>query len=207
VLIAAAVILSLLGLALTVAGIVALLRLRPLRALVRVLAGSLLLALGVIAALLTIGMVGYHALTNEALALRIDIAPAASQHFTAAVYWPDGSVANYTLAGDEIYVDAKVLKWKPWANVLGLYTSYQIDRIAGRYRDLAQEQSAPRTVFALNDASPVDLFALRRKFAQLAPAFDAEYGSASFVPADVARTIEVRVSNTGLLIRAADLAR
>jgi len=86
---------------------------------------------------------------------------------------------------------------------LGLYTSYQMDRIAGRYHDLAQEQSAPRTVFALNDASPVDLFALRRKFAQLAPAFDAEYGSATFVPADAARSIEVRVSSTGLLIREA----
>ena len=202
-LIATAAIFSLLGLALIVAGIAALLRLRPLRTLVRVLAGSLLLALGVIGALLAVGTAGYRALTHEALALRVDIVPAAPQHFTVAVRWPDGSVANYALAGDEIYVDAKVLKWKPWANVLGLYTSYQMDRIAGRYHDLAQEQSAPRTVFALNDASPVDLFALRRKFAQLAPAFDAEYGSATFVPADAARSIEVRVSSTGLLIREA----
>ncbi len=203
-LIAGAVIFSLLGMALTVTGIAALLRLHPMRALVRVLAGSLLLALGAIAAMIAVGMAGYRALTHETSALRIEIAPVAPQHFTAAVHWPDGTTANYTLSGDEIYVDAKVLKWKPWANVLGLTTSYQMDRIAGRYHDLTQEQSAPRTVFALDDAGPVDLFALRRRFAQLAPAFDAEYGSASFVPANSARTIEVRVSNTGLLIREAE---
>jgi hypothetical protein len=41
----------------------------------------------------------------------------------------------------------------------------------------------------------------------LAPLLDAEYGSASFVPANGGKTYEVRVSTTGLLIREAPAAQ
>jgi hypothetical protein len=49
----------------------------------------------------------------------------------------------------------------------------------------------------------LDLFKLRHRSAWLAPLFDAEYGSASFVPVDRPMDLEVRVSTTGLLIREA----
>jgi hypothetical protein len=45
-----------------------------------------------------------------------------------------------------------------------------------------QERDAERTVHPLAPSRPVDLFELRRRYAFLAPLFDAEYGSASFVP-------------------------
>lgn len=96
-----------------------------------------------------------------------------------------------------------MLKWKPWANVLGLHTSYELARVAGRYDDIDKERSAPRTVFALGAERPVDLFALRRKHAWLAPMFDAEYGSGTFVAADKEKSLELRVSTTGLLLRPA----
>ncbi|HEY6239551.1 MAG TPA: hypothetical protein VIW78_01800, partial [Burkholderiales bacterium] len=117
--------------------------------------------------------------------------------------FPDGRRASYSLAGDEIYVDARILKWYALANLLGLNTAYELDRVGGRYRDIERERTAPRTLYTLAQGKPVDLFDLRRRYAFLAPFFDAEYGSASFVPVSDPAELELRVSTTGLLIRPA----
>ncbi len=191
------------GLLFVGAGVAALLRVRPLRALTRLLAGALLLTLGALVGAVALGVHGYRALTHEEVAARIDVTPLGPQRFAATFRFPDGRSASYTLAGDAIYVEAHVLKWKPWANVLGLHTSYELARVAGRYDDLGQERAAPRTVYALGRERPVDLFALRRRHAWLAPMFDAEYGSGTFVAVDKASTLELRVSTTGLLLRPA----
>jgi hypothetical protein len=52
-------------------------------------------------------------------------------------------------------------------------------------------------------AHRLDLFALRKRSGWLGPLYDAEYGSASFVPVDRPMELEVRVSTTGLLLREA----
>lgn len=191
------------GLLFVVAGAIALLRVRPLRALTRLLAGALLIATGALVSAIALGVQGYRALTHEEVAARVDVKPLGPQHFAARFRFADGRSASYTLAGDALYVDARVLKCKPWANVLGLHTSYELARVAGRYDDIDKERSAPRTVFALGAERPVDLFALRRKHAWLAPMFDAEYGSGTFVAADREKSLKLRVSTTGLLLRPA----
>jgi hypothetical protein len=189
------------GLLFVVAGVVALFRVRPLRALTRLLAGALLIAIGALVSAIALGVQGYRALTHEEVAARIDVKPLGPQRFAATFRFADGRTASYTLAGDALYVDAHVLKWKPWANVLGLHTSYELARVAGRYDDIDRERSAPRTVHALGADRPVDLFALRKRYAWLAPMFDAEYGSGTFVAADQEKSLELRVSTTGLLLR------
>ena len=105
------------------------------------------------------------------------------------------------MRGDEIYVDAHVLKWKPIANLIGLHTAYELDRVAGRYAALERERSEPHTVHSLSEGKPVDLFDLRTRYSLLRPLLDVEYGSATFAPADQPMEYEVRVSTTGLLIR------
>ena len=115
--------------------------------------------------------------------------------------FPDGNAEIYSLAGDELYVDARVLKWKPLGNLLGLHTEYQLDRIAGRYRAIGQERDEPRTVYPLSAPSFIDLFDLRQRNAWLAPLVDAEYGSATFIPAGDEARFDVSLSTTGLLAR------
>src|SRR5882672_10612277 len=199
----AGIALGAIGVLLLLAAVVALFRLRPLRALVRLLAGALALALGALAAALAIGVQGYRALTFEDLAARIEVRPTGPQRFVATFHYPDGRVASYALNGDAIYVDAHVLKWKPWANVLGLQTAYELSRVTGRYNDIEQERTAPRSVHALAQDRPVDLFSLRRRYVWLAPLLDADYGSGTFVAVDGSKTLELRVSTTGLLMRPA----
>lgn len=190
-----------LGLMLVFAGVAALFRARPIRFTLRTLAGLLLLALGALAGTISIGTQGYQALTHEALAASLNVRPESPQNFVATLRYPDGREATFRLAGDEIYIDAHILKWKPVANALGLHTAYELDRVAGRYRDIEQERSAQRTVYPLREKRPVDLFDLRRRFEFLSPLLDAEYGSATFVPVNKPVELELRVSTSGLLIR------
>jgi len=197
----AAMALGALGAILVVAGVVALMRARPLRFALRTLSGLLLLSLGALAGTVAIGTQGYRALTREDLAARLTVRPAGAQRFAVTVRFPDGRQAAFDLAGDEIYVDAHILKWKPLANVLGLHTAYELDRVAGRYQSIEQERSALRTVHSLAQDKPLDLFRLRQRYAFLGTLLDAEYGSATFVSVTRPAELELRVSTSGLLLR------
>lgn len=200
----AAVALGTLGAILIFNGIASLMRARPLRFAVRALAGLLLVSLGALAGTIATGIHGYRELTREDVAARLSVRPAGAQRFTATIRYPDGREATYELAGDEIYLDAHILKWKPLANVLGLHTAYELDRIAGRFRAIEQERGAARTVHSLGRDRAVDLFSLRQRYAFLAPLLDAEYGSATFTQVTRPAELELRVSATGLLMRDAD---
>ncbi len=191
------------GLALVAAGLAALVRRHPLGGAIRALAGVALAALGALAATIAIGAQGYAALTGETVAATISVSPSGPQRFDARVRFPDRREVGFVIAGDELYVDAHVLKWKPIANLLGLRTAYELDRIAGRYRSVEQARTAIRTVYPLGAPSAIDFFQLRSRYAWLAPLVDAEYGSATFVPVSAPQELEVRVSTSGLLIREA----
>ena len=192
---------ALVGVALVMAAWAALRRRRPLRMSLRLLWALVFLAAGATCGAIALGVQGYRALTHEDVAAVVRTQPLGPNRFQAQFRFPDGREATYTLAGDELYVDARILKWQPWANILGLNTVYELDRVAGRYRDLAQEQQQPRTVLSLAPERRVDLFSLRQRYALLSPLLDAEYGSATFADADTPAQYEVRVSTTGLLIR------
>ncbi|MGH7336424.1 MAG: hypothetical protein ACREI7_02490 [Myxococcota bacterium] len=181
---------------------------RPPRGVVRLGAGVVsfflalaLLAGGALCGVVAAGLSGYRALTREELAATVHTMPTGPQTFAARIVLPDGSEANYLLAGDQFAIDARILKWHPWANLLGLHTAYELDRVTGRYVDIEHERQRPRTVFPLSPAHRVDLFAWRARLPWLAPVVDAEYGSSTFTRADRAASYEVRVSTTGLLVR------
>jgi hypothetical protein len=194
---------GLVGLLQMAAGFVVLFRREPVGFAVRLLIGLAVAAIGLAATVVSVGMRGYQALTHEEVAARIIVKPSGPQRFDAQVRFADGRSTGYVIAGDELYVDAHILKWKPIANVLGLHTAYDLDRIAGRYRSVDQERTGLRTVYPLGEPRALDLFALRKRSGWLGPLYDAEYGSASFVPVDRPMELEVRVSTTGLLLREA----
>jgi len=198
-----AVLFGVLGIVVVIAAIVSFIQLRLPQSGYRIVAGLFLLALGALAGTISVGMLGYRALTREAVAARIAVKPTGPQHFQATFRFPDGREETYDLAGDEIYVDAHILKWHPYANMIGLHTAYEIDRVAGRYHKIKDEREAMRTVHALGRDRAIDLYDLRRRYSFLSPLFDAEYGSATFVPVARPAELELRVSTTGLLMREA----
>jgi hypothetical protein len=161
-------------------------------------------SLATLSGAVTVGIRGYRALTQEVVAATIKTEPLGPQRFRATVTLADSSLHMFDLAGDQVFVDAHVLKWRPIGTLLGLETVYELDRIAGRYRALADEQTRERTVYSLAARKPFDAFDLARRYWVLRPFVDAEYGSATFIGATArGGTYEVRVSTTGLLVRPA----
>lgn len=144
---------------------------------------------------------GYRALTREELAASVTTRKLADQQIQARVEFPDGRDTVFVLAGDEFYMDAHILKWKSIGNIIGLHTDYELDRISGRYMELEDEQSKPRTIFLLARAKSVNLFDLRRKHPVLGWLVDAEYGSGTFMAAEDEAVFDVLISTTGLLVR------
>lgn len=198
-----AVIFGVLGVLLFLAGIGSFFYLEFRQSVIRLLTGLIFLALGSLTGGISVGMMGYRALTREEVAAHIVVKPTGPKRFMATFRFPDGRENTYELAGDEIYVDAHILKWHPYANMIGLHTAYEIDRVAGRYHAVKDEKEAMRTVHALSRDKPVDLYTLGRRFTFIAPVLDAEYGSATFVPVTRPAELELRVSTTGLMMREA----
>jgi len=206
-----AIVLALLGILLFGAGVNAL-RSRSLRnqtlrkrrynlALIELTLAFCLLSFAALLCTVAVATRGYQALTREELAAVVRVEPSGPQRFTAQFRFPDGRQARFNLAGDQLYVDAYILKWKPLANFLGLHTAFELDRVAGRYMKVEDETNRPRTVFSLTAHKFLDLFTLRQRYLFLAYFLDAEYGSATYMMAQTPATYEVRVSTTGLLIR------
>ena len=199
-LIAIAALLGIVGFAVGFSAFGALMRARLFRFVFGAVVSVVLLAAGAVLALFSLGVEGMRALTKEESAARIKVVPSGVQRYDATITFADGRAQTYDLAGDDIYVDGHIVKWTPLANMLGLHTSYRLDRIAGRYSALEQENTARRTVYAIDTPPTIDLVALGKRL-PLRDFFDAEYGSASFVPVAEPGELELMVSTTGLLLR------
>jgi len=167
---------------------------RALFALILIFSGSTLVGLQT-------GMQGYRQLSDEQTVLRIETAPISNQKFSAQVSWPDGEQKAFYLYGDQLYIDAQILKWKSAANLVGLRTHYELDRIGGRYLQIGDEQEKPRTIFSLKTQKPVDLYSLAKDQQWLSPLVDTSYGSATFIDVSQPAVWELRVSTSGLLVR------
>lgn len=163
--------------------------------------GLLLLSLSALAATLSASTHGYRSLTQEELALTVTTVPTGPHAFQAHVAFPDGRDTTFAVKGDQLLVDAHILKWRYVGNLLGLHTQYELDRLTGRYIDIEDERSMERTVHSLKSDKPVDLFELAQRYSFLAFLVDTEYGSATYIEVEEPARFEVRVSTTGLLVR------
>jgi hypothetical protein len=154
-------------------------RRRPIRA-TRSLAGGVVSgAMGSASILLAFSYYGYGRLIDEQLVSRIEFSQSSPGEYTARLMI-DGEVDRFLgLRGDEWQMDARVVNWKPPATLLGLDPIYQLDRLSGRYSDIADEMSEERTVHALSDELPLDVWRVARKFPLLMPGVDAYYGTAN----------------------------
>ena len=135
-LIASAAVAAIIGIALAFSAFKALAGARLFGFAVRAILSVVLVVSAAGLAAIALGTQGMQALTNEQSAARVKIVPTGVQRYDATVTFADGRVETYDMAGDDIYIDAHIVKWTPLANMLGLQTSYRLDRISGRYRTI-----------------------------------------------------------------------
>ena len=167
----------------------------------RATGAALFVSLSALAATLSVSTQGYRALTSEEVAMTVTTVPTGPHAFQAYVEFPDGRDTTLAVRGDQVLVDARILKWRYVGDLLGLHTQYELDRLTGRYVDIDDERSLERTVHSLETEKPVDLFDLVQRYSFLTFLVDAEYGSATYIEVQKPARFEVTVSTTGLLVR------
>jgi len=121
--------------------------------------------------------------------------------FDALLTYPSKTTQQVALRGDEWQIDARVLKWHAFANLIGFDSAYRLERISGRYADIERERNEPHTVFALSPTDRIDAWSLLRTWRRFVPWVDAIYGSAVYVPMSDGADYQVVVSQSGLVVR------
>jgi hypothetical protein len=163
--------------------------------------GLVLLLLSVCAALLAANLVTYQRLSYEQPAGELQLSRTGPRAYSAVLTYPAGERATFSLRGDEWQVDARVLKWHAFANLVGFDTAYRLERISGRYAHIEDERSQARTVYALNAPQRIDPWDLVQRYHSWLPWLDAFYGSATFLPMADGALYEIKVSQSGLVAR------
>jgi hypothetical protein len=179
-------------------------RLRRRRLLGGVLNGAtalVLILLSACAVLIAANMRTYQRLSFEQPAGELQLARTGDREFNAVLTYPNGQRANFALRGDEWQVDARLLKWHAFANMIGFDTAYRLERIGGRFSRIEDERSQARTVYSLNAPQRIDPWELLHRYRSWVPWVDALYGSATFLPMADGALYEIKVSQSGLLAR------
>ena len=160
-----------------------------------------LFAVAALVALAALNIRTYQRLTHEQLAADLTFTALGAGGFEAALSTPGGKTERLRLEGQEWQLDARIIKWKGFANVMGMDTLYRLERLSGRYRDLAQERSGPRSVHDLSKDSGPDLWALAQRHERWVPWVDAQYGSATYLPMTDGAHYQAFVTQSGLIAR------
>ena len=168
--------------------------------------GTVVLALAVAAGALALNLFTYARLTHEQQAAQVTTRQLGERRYAVTLQVPREPARHFDLAGDEWQIDARVLKWRGLATLIGFDTAYRLERLSGRYADVQSERTAPRSVHSLAPESGLDLWSLVRRHHRYLPLADALYGSAAYVPMAEGAEYDVSVSASGLVVRPANEA-
>jgi hypothetical protein len=109
------------------------------RGIPRVVIGAPLGIIGLAMGLLGLNTQTYSRLTYEAPVAMVSVKAVDPSHqlFDVTVKRMDASFPAQLcrLQGDDWEMSARVQKWKPWANMLGLDATYTLDKMSNRYSD------------------------------------------------------------------------
>ncbi|MFC7291824.1 hypothetical protein [Hirschia litorea] len=203
---------ALVGVLMIGGGLGRLFRFKMFSGLSRFLFGGVFLSGAAVAVLAGLNLQTYARLTYERPAAEVTLTQTGSQAFTASIRIPTakgedfGPPVDFPLTGDAFRMDARFLKWKPWANVTGYDAIYRLDRLQGRYDEATQENATPPTAYDLapeGTSAAMDIYELSRKneiFKNL-KAVDAIYGNGAYAPMVDGAVYEIVATQSGLVPR------
>lgn len=151
----------------------------------------------------------YQRLTYERDIARLSIEKISEQKYQINLDYvgsgEDVQPNEFLLQGDEWRLEAKILKWHGWANLLGLDSYYQLDRISGRYRDIELATSKPASAYQLSKTQRgINLWELKHLMKSNLPFLDAYFGQGLFLPMRDGAAFMVAINQSGLIARPAN---
>ncbi|MGD0192148.1 MAG: hypothetical protein ABSD74_15520 [Rhizomicrobium sp.] len=189
---------------------------RPARASGHVLIGAPLAIIGIATGLLGFNIQTYARLTHEGPVADVSVRAIdpAGQRYEVTVHRLDGtnSTATCEIQGDEWLISGRVQKWKPWANVLGLDSTYSLDQLSNKYFTADRANGKMITACDLNGPPPaVNRYVPDSWLAWLtnqAYTVDRRFGDANYMPLADGAVYRVVITQSGFNSEPAnDIAR
>jgi hypothetical protein len=178
----------------------------PARGTSRVVIGAPLVIIGSVLGLLGLNTQTFARLTYEAPVADVSIKALDPSHSTyrVTIVRRDGPnlIMTCDLQGDEWEMGARVQRWRPWANVLGLDSTYTLDQIDNKYFTADRGNGKPITACDLKGPPPaVDQYVPQSWLFWLTNHSYTEerrFGSASYMPLADGATYRVIMTQAGL---------
>ena len=146
----------------------------------------------------------YNRLTAETLIAEISFDRTGKQVYKANLARGDlCAVEAYTIYGDQWRIDAEFLKWKYWANLLGLDSLYRLDRIEGRYQNVEDQNNKPKHAYELGSKTALDIVGIAKALGRFNFLLDAAYGSSTYNDIGTNNVFRVYKTQIGIITRAA----
>ena len=163
---------------------------------------TILILIGLSVGLVAWNLHTYSRLTDEALIAKLRFVQIAPRHYRVELRSGDFcEQQKFEVFGDEWRLDARFLKWKPLANLFGFDAMYRLERLTGRYRSIADENSHRHRAYEVSPRPGVDLLKyLERDWKYWSPV-DTYFGSSVYESVDPAYEYSVYRSQSGLLVR------
>ena len=166
--------------------------------------GALVLAGFLLVLLVYSNLYSYQRLTYEQVIADVYIRKLSAQKFQLSLAFSEADEDQhyYVMQGDQWQLDARILKWKGWANLLGLDSYYQLDRLSGRYRQIEQARQAPPSLFDLSmPPRGLDIWKLKQLLRDKMNFVDTLFGQSVFMPMQDGAHYQVSIGQSGLLVR------
>ncbi|GBF29515.1 hypothetical protein MnTg03_01088 [bacterium MnTg03] len=171
------------------------------------LQGMVVFLLLILALLIFSNLNTYQRLNHENEIVDVLVRKLASQKFQLVLIYPQPDAINsepeyYSLYGDEWQLDTRIIKWKSWANVIGLDSYYQLERLSGRYANIEQANDSPPSAHQLTgEQKGLSIWKLKNLMKSNMPFLDAYYGQSIFIPMRDGAKFRVSLSQAGLVVR------
>lgn len=143
----------------------------------------------------------YSRFNSEQPVARLEFESLGKDWYLASVTrFPECTVENYRIQGDQWQLDASFLKWKGIAVLLGADSRVTLDRLSGRFSAIEQAQKA---VPSLHDLKPETWFAFGESLVEGADSFlvDTRFGSSTYMSINPQQSYWVYKTEDALIAR------
>lgn len=165
------------------------------------LQGSMGLGLAGLAAIsgsIGLNAYGYQRLTWEAPVAEIHVIQPMGNGWIVTLREPEQAPREFYLVGDQWRLEAQVIKWDSWANLIGLDSQYRLERISGRFSDITE---AKQTLSSAYDLQVDNSKLLERIPPKWQPWVDTQYGNGVYMPLTANSKYSISISQNGLVAR------
>jgi hypothetical protein len=163
---------------------------------------SLLFVAGAVLLLVGSNLYTFHRLTDESPIAELRFRKTGSQEYEATIAYGDFChPEKHLLYGDQWRMDAQFLKWRSWANLLGFDSMYRVERLAGRYLDVQDENTRRHLSYELYPEGQLDLILILDSYNGRLSPVDTLYGSSVYDVMQEDTLYRVYRTQSGLLVR------